>query len=747
MITKKMAVMSDKIEVIFPMCHGPQSPILVKPVIPFDPHIRMTMKNLSYLVLGLIILFPGCQTSVEPGSPQHIDRITTAIDDDRLIHSDDFQGDWVTHGRNYAEDRYSALDQINRSNVNSLGLAWSLNLGSTRGVEATPLVVDGIMFLTGPWSMVYAVDARNGRLIWEYNPMVPGKYGEKACCDVVNRGLAMYRKSLFVGTIDGRLISIEAATGKPRWEVWTVDTTKYYTITGAPRVVDGKVVIGNGGAEYGVRGYITAYDAMTGALVWRFYTVPGDPSKPFESPAMEAAANTWTGEWWKYGGGGTAWDAMAYDPQLKLLYVGTGNGSPWVRKYRSPGGGDNLYLSSILALDVVSGELVWHYQTTPGETWDYTATQHIMLADLEWEGETRRVLMQAPKNGFFYVLDRETGELLSADPYVYVNWARAVDLETGRPVENEFSRYENVNAMIAPNYEGGHNWHPMAYNPDLNLVYIPALDNASVYGADPHWEAHESGFAVGNGWNAATGYDPAKMLVSDTLVSKPSPRGKLIAWDPVRKKRVWEVSHPTPWNAGVLATASGLVFQGTTDGRFCAYDAGQGTKLWEVSLEIGVIAAPVTYEIDGIQYVTIAAGWGGGVGQKMKFTEHLHPGTVFTFTLGGQAPSPAYPAPEPRELIDLEVEVSAEDLAKGASLFTTYCALCHASIGSGGGNIPDLGYSRIETFQIFHSIVREGAYLTRGMPHFGERLNEEQVTLIKNYILDAARKARERQRG
>ena len=709
-------------------------------------HYPITMSLRYFILLLAILIFTRCKPVTKPGSEQFIAAITARVDDERLVRSDETPGDWLTHGRNYSETRFSDLSQITKSNIDSLGLAWTLNLGSRRGVEATPLVVDGIMFLTGPWSIVYAVDVRKGSLIWQFNPMVPGKYGEKACCDVVNRGLAMYRGSVYVGTIDGRLISIDASTGKQNWEVLTVDTTKYYSITGAPRVMDGKVVIGNGGAEYGVRGYVSAYDAMTGVMIWRFHTVPGDPSSPFESPAMETAAKTWTGEWWKYGGGGTAWDAMAYDPKLKLVYIGTGNGSPWVRKYRSPGGGDNLYLSSIVALDVENGDLKWYYQTTPGESWDYTATQHMILAELELNGKVRQVLMQAPKNGFFYVLDRASGELLSADPYVYVNWAKAVDLVTGRPVENEFSRYETVNALIAPNYEGGHNWHPMAYNPVTNLVYIPALDNASVYGADPNWEAHESGFAVGNGWNAGTGFDPDKRLVTDSLVKRPLPRGKLMAWDPVQKKEVWQVNHPTPWNAGVVTTASGLVFQGTTDGRFVAYDAENGIKLWEVFLDIGVIAAPITYLVDGIQYVSIAAGWGGGVGQKMKFTDHILPGTIFTFALGKKADYPDYPKPEPRELIDLEVNTSADDLTRGASLFTTYCALCHAAVGSGGGNIPDLGYSTRETYQIFHSIVREGAFLSKGMPNFKERLSEQEVTLIKNYLLSAARKAREKAR-
>ncbi|MEK6780771.1 MAG: PQQ-binding-like beta-propeller repeat protein [Bacteroidota bacterium] len=364
----------------------------------------MKYLNRSVFYFGFLLIMGSCGKSYEPGTIEHIKSVTEAVDNDRLLRADKTPGDWLSYGRNYSEDRYSSLNQITRENIKGLGLAWSINLETTRGIEATPVVVDGIMYLTGPWSIVYAIDARKGKLIWTYDPEVPREYGERVCCDVVNRGVALYQGLIFVGSLDGRLIALDATTGKKVWTVVTVDQKKPYSITGAPRVVDGKVIIGNGGAEFGTRGYVTAYDALTGSEVWRFYTVPGDPSKPFESKAMEVAAKTWTGEWWKYGGGGTAWDAMAYDPELKLLYIGTGNGSPWNREVRSPGGGDNLYLSSIVALNPNNGELVWYYQTTPGDTWDYTATQHIILANLSIDGVEKKVLMQAPKNGFFYAL-------------------------------------------------------------------------------------------------------------------------------------------------------------------------------------------------------------------------------------------------------------------------------------------------------------------------------------------------------
>ena len=692
--------------------------------------------------LFVISLFAFAQCSVpEPGSPEHINLITSSINDQALINASGQSGDWLTYGLNYQEDRFSELSQINQENVDSLGLVWSLELGTKQGIEATPLVVDGVMYLTGPWSLVYAVNTRSGELIWSYDPKVPGYYGPKACCDVVNRGAALYQGHVYAGTIDGRLLKVNAVTGELAWEVQTVDTSKYYTITGAPRIVKGNVIIGNGGAEYGVRGYVSAYDAETGDMAWRFYTVPGDPSQPFESPAMEAAAQTWTGEWWKYGGGGTAWDAMAFDPDLNLLYVGTGNGSPWNRIYRSPGGGDNLYLSSIVALNPDDGSLVWYYQTTPGDTWDYTATQHIMLADLEIEGTMRKVLMQAPKNGFFYVIDRETGELLSADAYTYVNWAQGVDMTTGRPIENDFSRYQEANAFISPNYYGGHNWQPMAFNPQTNLVYIPSRENAAIYGNDPNWVHNERGIGAAMGLNLGIGFDPDKPMLPDSVGPGDNPKGMLIAWDPLQKKVVWRVDHQTPWNAGVLSTAGNLVFQGTAEGKLVAYKANDGEKLWETSVGSGVVAPPVTYTVDDVQYLSIAVGWGGAWGKSNKNTEHIYPGRIYTFALGANEPAPTLTATA-KELINGEITASETQIQQGAALMALNCGFCHGDPGGGGGNIPDLAYSSASIHENFQKIVREGMLLPLGMPNFGDKLTEEEVNLIQQYIFSKAQAAK-----
>lgn len=687
------------------------------------------------VILLLCVLFMQC-AQPEPGSEAHIKKVTEAIDDDYLANADNNPENWVTYGRNYAEDRFSALNEINRENVSGLGLAWALNLETTRGIEATPLVVDGIMFLTGPWSKVFAVNARTGKMIWTYDPKVPREVGYKACCDVINRGLAIYKGMVYVGTLDGRLISLDASNGKPVWEVLTVDTAKSYTITGAPRIVKGKVIIGNGGAEFGVRGYITAYDAMTGEQKWRFFTVPGDPSKPFESKAMEMAAKTWSGEWWKYGGGGTAWDAMAFDPELNLFYVGTGNGSPWDWFHRSNGQGDNLFLSSIVALNPDNGEYVWHYQTTPGDDWDYTATQQLILTDMEVEGKTRKVIMQAPKNGFFYVLDRQTGKLLSAEPYTYMNWATGVDKTTGRPIETSFSRYKNENRVISPGPVGGHNWQSMAYNPTTGLVYFPTHTLSFAFGNDSNWTFRE------NSRNVSV---PLPHLPTIPDPNRPAnmDQGQLVAWNPKTQKEAWRVDYPaTFWNGGVVATAGGLVFQGTGEGKFFAYDAADGKKLWEFNVGSGVIAPPVTYMMDGKQYVSLAVGWGGNPGHRVRFTDQNYPGTLFTFALGGKPTYDGFIKTKPKELIQLPVAASETEIEEGKLLYNANCRTCHGLMGDNGGSIPNLTYSSEGTFGIMEEIVLKGMYFNKGMPDFSDRLGPEDVKAIKNYILHSANELR-----
>lgn len=684
------------------------------------------MKSIFKFFLGFAILFSFLSSCKQN-------------EDAYLALADGTDGDWLLHGLNYAETRFSPLNQINESNINELGLDWSLDLGLKRGIEATPIVKDGVMYLTGPWSIVFAVDLRTHKLLWKYDPEVPKSYGEKGCCDVVNRGVALYENKIFVGTFDGRLIALNSENGKKIWEVLTVDQSQPYTITGAPRVIKGKVIIGNGGAELGVRGYFTAYDANSGKEMWRFYTVPGDPSKPFENKAMEKAAKTWTGKWWEYGGGGTVWDSMAYDPELNLLYVGTGNGSPWDRNQRSPEGGDNLYLSSILAINPDSGELVWHYQTTPGDSWDFTATQHIILSDLEIDGKKRKVLMQAPKNGFFYVLDRTNGKLISAEKYTYVNWAKSIDLKTGRPIENKLARYDQANIDIAPNFNGGHNWQPMAFNSNLNLVYIPARETFSNYGQDLTWKYNKSGFGTGIGWNLATGSVKSRPTIKD---AKARNIGKLVAWDPIKQKEVWSVEQSNTWNSGLLTTDSNLVFQATADGRLTAYNGNNGKLVWEANLQNGILASPITYLVDGVQYITVVTGWGGGYGMKNKHTNYILPGTIYTFKIGGKLALPSATPKNTQQLINPELKVDNSKVAIGEELYYKFCATCHVVAENGGGVAPDLAYSQFLGTETFEKVVLEGGLLQNGMPKFDTRLTKEEVRNLQYFIINMAKEKR-----
>ena len=517
--------------------------------------------------------------------------------------------EWTAHGLDFAETRFSPIDQIDSDNVGRLGVAWSWEIPRAGArLEATPLISDGVLYATGPRSYVYAVDARTGEEIWHWDPAIPDESegGPSACCGDVNRGVALYNDKIIVGLLDGRLVAFNKANGDIEWVQQTTPPGDY-SITGAPRIAGDKVIIGNGGAEYGVRGYVTAYDADTGEQRWRTYTVPGNPADGFENEAMRLAAETWNGEWWIVGGGGTAWDAMAYDDVANLLYIGTGNGAPWSRDIRSPGGGDNLYLSSILALNADDGEMVWYYQTTPGDDWDYTATQPLMLLDLTIDGRERQVIVQAPKNGFFYVVDRLTGELLSAETFGDdVTWATEIDPESGRPVETAEARYgmNRRGAYLSPGPTGSHNWRPMSWNAETGLVYLPAQNTQSYY------EMADSLVYTQGRWNTGTtirggGTPRAERGERPELTG---PRTMLLAWDPVTNSEVWRATGKGG-NGGTLSTAGNLVFWGTGN-VMVAYDAQSGEELW--SAEVGRnTATPATYVLDGRQYITIAGGSGG----------------------------------------------------------------------------------------------------------------------------------------
>jgi quinohemoprotein ethanol dehydrogenase len=677
---------------------------------------------------------PAFAQNAGKGSPDHIKAVTSAVDSASIKANAATSKDWPTYGLDYAETRFSKLNQINTDNVKNLGLMWTYNLESVRGVEATPLVVDGIMYVTASWSVVHAIDARTGKRIWSYDPGVDREKGYKGCCDVVNRGVALYKGKVFVGAYDGRLVALDAASGKKVWEKDTItDHSHSYTITGAPRVFNGKVLIGNGGAEYGVRGYITAYDAETGEQAWRWFAVPGDPSKPFEDPSMEAAAKTWdpAGKWWINGGGGTPWDTITFDPDLNLVYIGTGNGAPWNRNLRSPAGGDNLYLASLVALNADTGKYVWHYQETPGDNWDYTSTQPMILADINIDGAPRKVILHAPKNGFFFIIDRTNGKFISAKNFVDVNWATGYDAN-GRPVEIPQSRMDDPYDAIPGPY-GAHNWHPMSYNPQTGLVYLPAQGVPLNFTGEKTFTHNASGpfkYGATTGWNVG--------FTLNAVPPKSLPFGRLIAWDPVKQKEAWHAEYVAPWNGGTLTTAGNLVFQGTADGRFIAYNATTGAKLWETPVGTGVVAAPATYTVDGVQYVSIAVGWGGAFGVIERVAEQDGPGMVYTFAVGGKAPMPALAKYQLGNLLS-GVKYDPKDVPDGTSIYVEACATCHGVPGvEKGGNVSNLGYSSTETIANLKDIVFKGPFRDKGMPDFTGKLKDEDVVKIQAFIQGTA---------
>jgi quinohemoprotein ethanol dehydrogenase len=667
------------------------------------------------------------------------------VDGARIIAADKEPGNWMSHGRTYSEQRFSPLQEINDRNISELGLAWYFDLDTDRGQEATPLVVDGVMYFTSAWSKVFALNAATGALLWKYDPKVPPEWAVNACCDVVNRGVAVWKGKVYLGTLDGRLLALDAANGKLLWEQLTIDRNFRYTITGAPRVAKGKVFIGNGGAEMGVRGYVSAYDAETGKPLWRFYTVPGDPAKPFENPTLEKAARTWTGEWWKLGGGGTVWDSIVYDPELDLLLIGTSNGSPWNQQLRSPGGGDNLFLSSIVALKAETGEYVWHYQETPGEMWDYTACQQIVLAEIPIEGKVRKVLLHAPKNGFFYVVDRVSGALLSAKPYTHVTWATGIDMKTGRPTENPAARYTSKTPVpILPGPAGAHNWQPMSYSPLTGLVYIPVQDAGFIYKSDEGFQPKKLSTNYGIDVVAAgMPQDPKiKKLILDSV------KGSLVAWDPVKQEQVWKVDRPGPWNGGTLSTAGNLVFEGTAGGSFEAYRADKGEKVWSFDAQTGVMAGPVTYTVNGQQYVAVLAGWGGVfplVAGEVSFKSGRvrNISRLLAFKVGGKANLPVMAKLDEPVLDPPAATADAAAVKKGEQLFQQYCATCHGDVAVAGGVLPDLRYSSTLASDAWFDIVLGGKLKKTGMVSFASELSRKDATDIRAYVIFRANQSLE----
>ena len=643
--------------------------------------------------------------------------------------------DWAHPGGATNESGFSGLDQINSGNVGKLGLVSWLDLDDETILEATPLAVDGVLYFTGSYSAVYAVDAPTGKLLWRYDPEIWKHHPEKLNLNLpVNRGVAFADGKVFAGVLDGRLIALDAKSGELVWSVDTIPPDTTYTVTGAPRVFDGKVIIGNGGGDYGNRGYVTAYYQETGEQAWRFYTVPGSPEENAGDPAMEKAAETWTGEYWNTGTGGTAWNGITFDPKYNQVYIGTGNSGPYDPAVRSPGNGDNLYLASIVAVDADTGKYKWHYQVNPREAWDYKATANMIAATLTIDGKQRDVLMQAPTNGFFYVLDRKTGELLSAEKIGKVTWAESIDLKTGRPVERPGIRYESGESVMFPSPAGAHNWMPMSFSPQTGLVYIPYMQLGLRY------EKKKPGPGVVLFGGLSMG-----AVIEDEEDGK----GALLAWDPVAQKARWKIQYDWIWNGGTMATAGDLVFQGTADGHFIAYDAASGKKLWDFAAGNGIIAAPISYSVGGKQYVSVLVGYGASnmlglnimnVGWKYRG----QPRRLLTFALGGDRKLPPS-APADRSIVpaaDFSLKIDKADVEPGRFLFTMNCATCHGiGVVSAGAPAPDLRESQIAASEeSLRQVLLDGALLQRGMPRF-DRFDKGQVRQIHAYIQTMARDA------
>ena len=666
--------------------------------------------------------------------------------DDAAIADANNTAEWLTYGRNHNEQRFAPLDQINSENVAQLKLDWHLDVPDAVGLVSTPLVADGVMYFVGSRNIARAVDAVTGELLWTYDPQVTQHAAHRMRIAFVHgsRGMALWGDKVYFATVDGRLIALEAATGREVWTATTIDPSKAMYITGAPKAFRGKVLIGNGGTEVGpARGYVTAYDAETGKQAWRFYIVPGNPADGFENAAMEMAAKTWTGEWWNVGGGGNSWHGLTYDPEFNAVYIGTGNGSPWNQKIRSPGGGDNLFLCSVLALDADTGEYRWHYQTTPGETWDYNSNMDIVLADLRIDGRDVKALMHAPKNGFFYVIDRSNGKLISAEPIAEVNWASHVDLETGRPVEMPGARYPDGGpVLVAPGPLGAHNWPSMAFNPEHGLVYIPTIHETYSFSD----EGVDIALWKSPNWQAPV---PKEGLGVLGLLVEPAPgkpKGTLQAWDPVKQEQVWEVPLEISWNPGTLTTAGDLVFQGTPQGDLVAYHAATGEVLWRQSVGLGVAAPPITYAIGGRQYIALLVGWGSvyavtgsNDSYGLGWAYGAHPRRVVAFSLEGEAEMPAAPPPAPpAPLDDPAFEIDDAAALYGAEVYGN-CLTCHGVDAISGGAAPDLRASPIVLSDgAFDEIVREGTLVEHGMPGFPS-LSDAHMAALKHYLRQRAR--------
>ena len=674
--------------------------------------------------------------------------------------------EWRYGGGDAAGRYYSSLKSINAGNVDRLGFAWSYDLGAARGQEATPLVVGSVMYTSSIMGHVFALNAKTGALIWHYDPQVDGQRARYPCCDSVNRGVAWRHGVVYVAALDGRIHAIDAATGKAKWIADTiVDPGQPYTSTGAVLLTKDAAVIGNSGADMGVtgvRGYVTAVDLATGKLKWRFYTVPPAPGQPLEGPDQALAANSWgpdrTG---KHQNGATVWDGLSYDPETNLVIFGTANAAPYIQSERSRTRSDDLFSASIVAVNADTGRRAWHYQETPGEQWDFDATQKFIFANLKLDGADHKVLMQASKNGFFYVLDRASGKLLSADAFTYMNWASGVDLKTGRPNFAPNLDYSHTPRIIYPSWAGGHTWNPMSFDPDTGLVYIPSIDAGNVFmnlKANGGSVKRVEGYFSSNATIPDQTYNPVgsrrvlgplpdvKTLQAERGAT-PLVRELLKAWDPVARKIVW--SQVTSrgnrgYDGGVLSTAGGLVLQGRGDGKLWVYDARTGRVLKTIDTGSHIMAAPMTYAIDGVQYVAVQAGYGGvGINFPIPSSSaaygRMNTNRILVFKLdGGETPKP--PARRDGPFTPAWASRPAQAVInRGEDLFTEHCSRCHVF---GPGITPDLRRLPPEIDKMFDDIPLRGALAPAGMGRFDDVLTKADVDAIHAYLNDQARKAR-----
>ena len=648
---------------------------------------------------------------------------------------------WAAYGRTFGEQHYSPLSEINDSNVGGLGLPWAMDLGP--GSSATmPLAIDGILYFATGYSVVHAVEAATGTLLWIYDPKVGEAAGRKLRLGWGSRGIAWWNGKIYTGTHDGRLIAIDASTGKSVWSVMTVGEDDYRFISGAPRVIGAKIIVGHGGADGSTaRGYVTTYDAETGKQLWRFFTVPGDPAKGFENDVMEMAAKTWSGTWWKYGGGGTVWNAMTYDADNDVVYLGVGNGSPWNHRIRSDGKGDNLFLCSVIAVNASTGRYQWHYQFNPADSWDYNASQDMELAELTIAGRQRKVLMTAPKNGFFYVIDRADGRVISAEPYVKVSWATKIDLVNGRPVEVPGIRYPDGKPFTMwPGPAGAHSSQPMAYSPQTGLAYIPAMQMPIIF--SDKGITRENWIRVpGNASDGAVDF-----ALVDRAKNPEAGTSSLIAWNPITQRLAWSQPTPALWNGGVLASGGNLVFQGKIDGKFDAYAADTGKRLWSFAAQAPISAAPITYSVNGRQYVTVLTGISGSgamfgmLNGQFKIDPRTMARRVLTFVLDGRARLPRAVVASFESVADPMFMPDAAGAARGALIFQHRCMACHGFGAVSGGFATDLRISAIpQSADAFAAILLDGKLESSGMPRF-EELTDPERDDLRQYIRTEGRK-------